>query len=72
MAKFRIHASCISYVYVDVEAKDEEQAEEMYDLIDGGDFTPTPYGAFELDEIQPLDDDTEVRFKASEMLDEEE
>ena len=72
MAKFRIHASSISYVYVDVEAENEERAREMYDLIDGEDFETTPYGGFVLDEIMPLDDNAEVKFKASEWLEDEE
>lgn len=37
---FRVYAQYTSYCYVDIEAKDEAEAEEKADLMDGGDFTP--------------------------------
>lgn len=39
MAKYRIFAQQVSYLYIDVEADSIEEAEEMYDELDGGDFT---------------------------------
>lgn len=39
MAKYRIYASCQINYYVDVEAESKEEAREMYDDIDGGEFT---------------------------------
>ena len=44
MAKWRVWAECISDVYLDVEAETEEQALEIAEEADGGDFTDDPCG----------------------------
>ena len=67
MAKFRIIAKSVDLMYVDVEAKNLEEAREMYDELDGGEFHCGD-GYFELDEIEPLHDDAEVDFKAGDIL----
>lgn len=67
MAKFRILAQSIDYVYIDVEAEDEDQAMEMYGEIDGGSYHIED-GAWSFDDIEELDDDAEVDFTAEEIL----
>jgi len=68
MAKFRLCASSISYCYIDIEAKDEDEAREVYEELDGSEFYPEPYGDFRLDEIIPLEDDDDVDVTAKEVL----
>lgn len=49
MPKYRVWAMVTSYCYVDVLAEDEYKAEEIAELIDGGDFTPCEdMGGFEI------------------------
>lgn len=67
MAKFRVWAKSISYCYVDIEAEDENQAQEIADELDGGNYNPTPDGDWEmLEDVEVLSDDAHVDYKASE------
>ena len=70
--KYRVWAQCISDVYVDIEADNEDQAYEYakYEL-DGADFHEDPCGgAWEMGSVDELDDDAEVDFDATEDEDE--
>lgn len=62
MAKFRVWAKSISYCYVDVEAKDELQAKERADELDGGDFNDDCFGDWEFGDVQELPEDAEVYY----------
>ena len=44
MAKYRVWAQSISYVYLDVDAESKEEAKEIAENIDGGLYTPTADG----------------------------
>ena len=59
MAKYRVWAECIFDVYVDVEANSEEEAKNIADEMDGGDFISSPYGDWKIGEAVLLDS-TEV------------
>ena len=68
MAKYRIYARSIEYLYIDVEAKDKDEAIDMYEVIDGSEFHLLPYDVdWSIDEIVPLDDG-DVDFTAEEVL----
>lgn len=67
MAKFRIIAKSVDLMYVDVEAATEEEAREMYEELDGGDFHCGD-GYFELNEIEKIDDNAPIDFTADEIL----
>lgn len=67
MAKFRIIARSVDLMYVDVEAANEEEAREMYEELDGGDFHMGD-GYFEFTEIEKIDDEAPVDFTADEVL----
>lgn len=54
MAKFRVWAQSITDVYLDVEAEDEEQAKEIAEEADGGDFIPTPYGDWIIGSVEEV------------------
>lgn len=47
---YRVWAECISYCYLDVEAESEEEAKDIADEADGGDFMPTPDGEWHITE----------------------
>ena len=55
MAKFRVWAECVSYVYLDVEADDEYQAKEIAEEADGGEFEPTPWGDWKMRTVERID-----------------
>ena len=44
MAKYRVWAQSISEVYLDVEANSEEEARQIADAADGGEFVEDPCG----------------------------
>ena len=68
MAKFRVWAESISYVYVDIEAKSEDVAYDYAkNVVDGGDFHEED-GDWEMGSVMELDDDADVDF----VVDEEE
>ena len=54
MAKYRVWAQSITDVYIDVEADDEEQAREIAEETDGGDFSESPYGEWIIGEVYKL------------------
>ena len=57
MAKYRVWAECIDYVYIDVEAENKEQAYEFArDYVDGGEYHNTCHGDWEMDSVDELDD----------------
>lgn len=63
MAKFRVWAECISDVYVDIEAKDEDQAYYYAkDVLDGSDFHDSGGGDWNMRMVTKLEDDEEVDF----------
>ena len=53
--KYRVFANSISKVYLDVYADSEEEAKGIADKVDGGNYTPTPYGSWEITEIKVID-----------------
>jgi hypothetical protein len=54
MKTYKVHAACISYVYVLVEAEDEQQAWDKASEIDGGDFEDAGYGDWRIDSISEV------------------
>lgn len=56
MKKWRVWAECITDVYLDVEAETEEEAKEIADNADGGDFSECPYGEWIIGEAILLDE----------------
>lgn len=67
MAKFRIYARSVDVLHVDIEAENEEQAMEMYQLIDGDSFHQSD-GYFEFSEIDELPDDAGVDYREEDLL----
>jgi hypothetical protein len=51
MNKYRVHASYISYCYIDIDADSEEQAWELAENTDGGDFKQTELGDWKIDGV---------------------
>ena len=45
---FRVQSECINYCYIDVEAVSKEEANQIAEGIDGGDFTSTEDGAWNI------------------------
>lgn len=69
MAKFRVWAKSISYVYLDVEADNVHQAMEIAEEADGGDFHDDGIGGWEFsDDVAKLDDDVEVDYTYDEFF----
>ena len=63
MAKFRVWAECISDVYVDIEAKDEDQAYYYAkDVLDGADFHDSGEGDWNMGMVTELEDDADIDF----------
>lgn len=62
MAKFRIWAESISYVYLDVEADNIHKAMEIAEEVDGGDFHDDGYGDWIFGSVATLDDDADVDY----------
>ena len=53
MSKFRVHTKSVSFLYLDVEAESEEEAREIAEDTDAGEFEQIGYeGYFELMEIE--------------------
>ena len=70
MAKYRVWAESISYVYVDIEAKSEDAAYDyVKNYVDGGDFHEED-GDWEMGAVMELDDDADVDFVVSEKEEE--
>ena len=75
MAKYRVLAQSIDYLYIDIEADTPEEAREFADEhVDGGDFhqNATDVGwyiddVYELPEDAPVDYDTKEYFKELEV-----
>lgn len=74
MAKYRVWAKMTTYCYLDVEAEDEEQAKDVAEETDGGDFTADDMqGDWEIeDDVDLLDDNVDVDVVAGEDDDYEE
>lgn len=69
MAKFRVWAECIHDVYLDVEAETEEEAKEIAEAADGGDFHDDPTsGEWKVGSAYPLEDDDEVDYTYEDMF----
>ena len=62
MAKFRVCARCIDYLYVDVEADDESEAFAFANgYIDGGDYHNNG-GDWEMGDVCELDPNADVDY----------
>ena len=59
MAKYRVWAEWISDVYLDVEAETEEEALEIAEETDGGEFIESSTGDWRIGSAYRLDDDDE-------------
>ena len=55
--KYRVLASYMSYVYVDIEADSLSEAKEIAYDMDGGDFKQTSLGDWNIDEVIELKED---------------
>lgn len=51
MKSFKVWAKYTSYCYLDVEAEDADEAMEIAEETDGGEYTPTPEGDWEIIEV---------------------
>ena len=54
--KYRVWAKSVSYVYLDVVADSIDDAIAVADETDGGDFTSTAHGDWEIYEAVPIAD----------------
>ena len=68
MAKFRVFAKSIGYVYLDVEAENVHQAMEIAEEADGGDFHEDCGGWEFSDDVMELEEDAAVDYKYSDFL----
>lgn len=71
MAKFRVWARSIDWLYVDVEAETKEQAYEVAEELDGAEFhTAHGYGDWEMKftDVDELDNDDEVDYTYKEVF----
>jgi hypothetical protein len=60
MPKFKIQASYITYLSVEIEAETMDEAKDIAYTLDGGDFKEDDgYGDFNIDDIRQLDEVTE-------------
>ena len=59
MKKYRVWAKSISYCWLDVEADSEDEAMEIAEEADGGEYEESPYGDWIVTECVPLDLDIE-------------
>lgn len=58
MAKYRVWAKMTSYSFLDVEAENEQEALEIAEYTDGGEFITTEGGDWEvLSDVKSLDND---------------
>lgn len=70
MAKYRVWAECIDYVYIDVEAENRDQAYEFArDYVDGGEYHNSCHGDWEMDNIDQLDDSSYVDYSYDDVID---
>ena len=60
MKKYRVWAKCISYCWLDVEANSEDEAMEMAEEADGGEYEESPHGDWIIVECEPLEADAEA------------
>ena len=67
MAKFRVFAKSIGYVYLDVEAENVYQAMEIAEEADGGDFHEDGEGWEFSDDVMELEEDAAVDYKYSDF-----
>ena len=52
---FRVHAEVVTRCYLDVEARDADEAHEIANKTDGGNFTPIDHeGSFEVDSVEEI------------------
>ncbi len=59
--KFRVWAKTTEYVYIDVEAKDKEEAVAIAEVTDGGEFQAKDLGDWEVQQqAQEIDDEGKV------------
>lgn len=63
--KYRVLASYMSYVYVDIEADSLSEAKEIAYDMDGGDFKQTSFGDWNIDEVIELEKVNTMFRKAS-------
>ena len=68
MAKFRVWAKSIDYVYLDVEAENEDQAMKIANEADGGDFHQDGCDWQFSKDVLKLDDDAAVDYTYEEMF----
>jgi hypothetical protein len=71
MAKFRVWAKSISYVYLDVEAENVHEAMMVADEVDGGDFHEDSSGWEFSDDVEEIDNDADVDYTFREVFGEE-
>lgn len=58
--KYRVWAQSITDVYLDVEAESEEEAKEIAEVTDGGDFQYTVWGDWIFGSIECLSNEKET------------
>ena len=68
MAKYRVFAKSIGYVYLDVEAENVYQAMEIAEEADGGDFHEDGGGWEFSDDVMELEEDAAVDYKYSDFF----
>lgn len=51
MRHYKVWAKCISYCYLEVDAETEDEAWEIAEETDGGVYTESPYGDWEIVEV---------------------
>lgn len=68
MAKYRVFAKSIGYVYLDVEAENIHQAMEIAEEADGGDFHEDGGGWEFSDDVMELEEDAAVDYKYSDFF----
>ena len=67
MAKFRVCARCVDYLYIDVEAEDEGEAFAFaHEYVDGGNYH-NDGGDWEMGDVCELDPDADVDYTLNEV-----
>lgn len=70
MAKYRVWAECIDYVYIDVEAENRDQAYEFArDYVDGGEYHNSCHGDWEMGSVDQLNDSSYVDYSYDDVID---
>jgi hypothetical protein len=54
MKTYRVTAQYVTYVYVDIEAENDDQAWEIARDMDGGNFNESGYGDWDIDSIEEI------------------